>query len=51
MITFLKSYINPRNIRDFFSKGSSRLKGKKMSLKDIDAAIAEAVIKENVKEE
>jgi len=32
-----------RNIREFFGKGAHRIKGKKMSLADIDTAIAQAV--------
>lgn len=38
-----------RDIREFFGKGSGRVKGKKMSLEDIDAAIAEAVLESNLK--
>ncbi len=37
-------------IREFFGKGSTRVKGEKMSIKDIDAAIAESVSESNLKE-
>lgn len=40
-----------RDIQEFFGKGAARVKGEKMSIEDIDAAIAEAVIEENTNKE
>ncbi len=40
-----------RDIREFFGKGSARVKGKKMSIKDIDTAIAEAISESNITED
>jgi hypothetical protein len=40
----------PTFIRKFFGKGSVRIKGKKVSIKDIDEAIAKAISQSNLKE-
>jgi len=36
-----------RDISAFFGKGSARVRGEKMSIEDMDVAIAQAIVEEN----